>query len=153
VLETVATQVGVLPIPLDGYRRAMDAMQRDRLFDHLAGDGRLRTTALRHVARTVVSTSPHVQIRKHTSLHRAVLSPFLRILNEVFYGRSPSNFNRAAFLLLNVGHFRQEFEDSLAGVELAEQALTMALANRAPWQGSCPPFGTTSAYSLASSLA
>ncbi len=71
VLETVATQVGVLPIPLDGYPQhentryehcerirqylqfvRCDAMQRDRLFDHLVAmaQGRPRATALRHVA-------------------------------------------------------------------------------------------------------
>ena len=71
VLETVATQVGVLPIPLDGYPQhentryehcerirqylqfvRCDATQRDRLFDHLVAmaQGRPRATALRHVA-------------------------------------------------------------------------------------------------------
>lgn len=71
VLETVATQVGVLPIPLDGYPQhentrfehcerirqylqfvRCDVAQRDRFFDHLVAmaQGRPRATALRHVA-------------------------------------------------------------------------------------------------------
>lgn len=71
VLDAVATQVGVLPIPLDGYPQhentryehcerirqylqfvRCDATQRDRLFDYLVAmaQGRPRATALRHVA-------------------------------------------------------------------------------------------------------